>query len=67
MLLIELMAYASNVTMYSRTRIAQQLFPGSTDDPAALVPLLRLLGYGSAARGGDSRPPRSVGAAAHCR
>jgi Baseplate J-like protein len=49
-LLIELMAYASDVTMYYQTRIAQQLFPGSADDPAALVPLLRLLGY-------ELRPP----------
>ena len=44
-LLVELMAYASDVTLYYQTRIAQQLFPGTGDEPDALVPLLRLLGY----------------------
>jgi hypothetical protein len=44
-LLIELAAYAGDLTLYYQTRIAQQLFPGSADEPEALVPLLRLLGY----------------------
>jgi uncharacterized phage protein gp47/JayE len=44
-LLIELFAYASDITLYYQTRIASQLFPATSDDPESLVQLLRLLGY----------------------
>lgn len=44
-LLVELMAYASDLTLYYQSRIAAQLFPATADEPAAVVQLLRLLGY----------------------
>ncbi|MBO0870007.1 MAG: baseplate J/gp47 family protein [Micromonosporaceae bacterium] len=44
-LLIELFAYASDLTLYYQSRIAAQLFPGTSDEPVALTQLLRLLGY----------------------
>jgi hypothetical protein len=44
-LLIELFAYASDVTLYYQSRIASQLFPATCDEPQALVQLLRLLGF----------------------
>ena len=44
-LLIELFAYASDITLYYQTRIASQLFPATSDEPESLVQLLRLLGY----------------------
>jgi hypothetical protein len=49
-LLVELMAYASDITLYYQTRIANNLLPETSDDPAALVQLLRLIGY-------ELRPP----------
>jgi hypothetical protein len=44
-LLIELFAYASDITLYYQSRIAAQLFPATSDEPESLVQLLRLLGY----------------------
>jgi uncharacterized phage protein gp47/JayE len=44
-LLIELFAYASDITLYYQTRIASQLFPATSDEPESLVQLLRLLGH----------------------
>lgn len=44
-LLIELFAYASDITLYYQSRIASQLFPATCDEPESLVQLLRLLGY----------------------
>lgn len=44
-LLIELFAYAADVTLYYQSRIAAQLFPETSDEPESLVQLLRLLGY----------------------
>ena len=49
-LLIELFAYASDITLYYQSRIAAQLFPATSDEPESLVQLLRLLGY-------ELRPP----------
>jgi hypothetical protein len=49
-LLVELMAHASDITLHYQTRIANNLLPETSDDPAALVQLLRLLGY-------EVRPP----------
>lgn len=49
-LLVELMAYASDLTLYYQTRIAAQLFPATSDEPQALVQLLRLIGH-------ELRPP----------
>jgi len=44
-LLIELFAYASDVTLYYQTRIAENLFPETSDEPESLLQLLRLIGY----------------------
>ena len=44
-LLIELFAYACDVTLYYQTRIAENLFPETSDEPEALLQLLRLIGY----------------------
>lgn len=44
-LLIELFAYASDITLYYQSRIASQLFPATSDEPEQLVQLVRLLGY----------------------
>ncbi|MFG3257551.1 baseplate J/gp47 family protein [Streptomyces sp. NPDC048172] len=44
-LLIELFAYASDITLYYQSRIASQLFPATSDEPESLVQLLRLLGH----------------------
>ena len=44
-LLVELFAYASDITLYYQSRIAQNLFPETADEPEAIVQLLRLLGY----------------------
>jgi uncharacterized phage protein gp47/JayE len=49
-LLVELFAYACDITLYYQTRIAGNLFPATADEPAALVQLLRLIGY-------ELRPP----------
>ena len=49
-LLVELMAYAADLTLYYQDRIAAQLFPSTVDEPEALVQLLRLIGY-------ERRPP----------
>ena len=49
-LLIELFAYACDITLYYQTRIASNLFPATSDEPDALVQLLRLIGY-------ELRPP----------
>ncbi len=44
-LLVELFAYACDVTQYYQTRIAANLLPATSDEPQALVQLLRLIGY----------------------
>jgi hypothetical protein len=44
-LLVELFAYASDITLYYQSRIAQNLFPETADEPDAIVQLLRLIGY----------------------
>src|SRR5437868_3616337 len=44
-LLIELFAYACDITLYYQTRIASNLLPQTADEPQALVQLLRLIGY----------------------
>ncbi|MEU6232934.1 putative baseplate assembly protein [Kitasatospora sp. NPDC047058] len=44
-LLIELFAYAADLTLYYQTRIAANLLPETADEPDALVQLLRLIGY----------------------
>lgn len=44
-LLVELFAYACDITLYYQTRIAGNLFPATSDEPDALVQLLRLIGY----------------------
>lgn len=49
-LLVELFAYAADITLYYQSRIAANLFPGTSDEPEALVQLLRLIGY-------ELRPP----------
>jgi hypothetical protein len=49
-LLIELVAYACDITLYYQTRIAANLLPATSDEPDALVQLLRLIGY-------ELRPP----------
>jgi hypothetical protein len=49
-LLVELFAYACDITLYYQTRIANNLFPETADEPDALVQLLRLIGY-------ELRPP----------
>lgn len=54
-LLVELMAYACDVTLYYQTRIAANLLPETADEPEALVQLLRLIGY-------ELRPPSPASA-----
>lgn len=49
-LLVETFAYACDITLYYQTRIANNLFPATADEPDALVQLLRLIGY-------ELRPP----------
>lgn len=49
-LLVELFAYACDVTLYYQSRIAANLLPETSDEPEALVQLLRLIGY-------ELRPP----------
>lgn len=49
-LLIELIAYACDITLYYQTRIAANLLPETADEPDPLVQLLRLIGY-------ELRPP----------
>lgn len=44
-LLVELFAYASDITLYYQNRIATNLLPATSDEPEALVQLLRLIGY----------------------
>lgn len=44
-LLVELVAYASDVTLYYQNRIAANLLPETSDEPPALTRLLRLIGY----------------------
>ncbi|MER7728960.1 putative baseplate assembly protein [Streptomyces sp. NPDC096323] len=44
-LLIELFAYAADLTLYYQTRIAANLLPETSDEPDALIQLLRLIGY----------------------
>jgi Baseplate J-like protein len=44
-LLVELFAYAADLTMYYQTRIASNLLPETSDEPEALVQLLRFIGY----------------------
>src|SRR5437867_1664621 len=52
-LLIELMAYAADITLYYQTRIAANLLPETSDEPDALIQLLRLIGY-------ELRPPSAA-------
>ena len=52
-LLIELFAYACDLTLYYQTRIAANLLPETSDEPAALLQLLRLIGY-------ELRPPAAA-------
>ncbi|HJQ24885.1 MAG TPA: putative baseplate assembly protein [Blastocatellia bacterium] len=54
-LLLELFAYACDVTLYYQTRIAANLMPETADEPQALVQLLRLIGY-------ELRPPAPASA-----
>lgn len=49
-LLVELFAYACDITLYYQSRLANNLFPETSDEPDALVQLLRLIGY-------ELRPP----------
>jgi hypothetical protein len=49
-LLVELFAYASDITLYYQSRIANNLLPETADEPDALLQLLRLIGY-------ELRPP----------
>src|SRR5262245_33232613 len=49
-LLVELFAYANDITLYYQTRIASNLLPATSDEPDALTQLLRLIGY-------ELRPP----------
>ncbi|HEY9830334.1 MAG TPA: hypothetical protein V6D26_07135, partial [Stenomitos sp.] len=49
-LLIELFAYACDITLYYQNRIASNLLPATSEDPEALTQLLRLIGY-------ELRPP----------
>ncbi|ESA38305.1 baseplate j family protein [Leptolyngbya sp. Heron Island J] len=44
-LLVELFAYACDITLYYQTRIANNLLPETADEPEALIQLLRLIGY----------------------
>jgi Baseplate J-like protein len=54
-LLVELVAYACDITLYYQTRIAANLLPETSDEPEALVQLLRLIGY-------ELRPPSPASA-----
>ncbi len=49
-LLLDAFAWACDLTLYYQSRIAQNLFPGTSDEPDALVQLLRHIGY-------EIRPP----------
>jgi uncharacterized phage protein gp47/JayE len=49
-LLVDMFAYACDITLYYQTRIANNLFPATADEPDALIQLLRLIGY-------ELRPP----------
>ncbi len=44
-LLVELFAYACDITLYYQTRIASNLLPATSDEPDALLQLLRFIGY----------------------
>lgn len=54
-LLVELVAYACDITLYYQTRIAANLLPETSDEPDALIQLLRLIGY-------ELRPPSPASA-----
>lgn len=43
--LVDMIAHASDLTLYYQTRIASNLFPETADEPDAIVQLLRLIGY----------------------
>jgi hypothetical protein len=43
--LIELFAYACDITLYYQNRIALNLLPETSDEPKALAQLLRFIGY----------------------
>jgi len=49
-LLVDLFAFACDITLYYQTRIAANLLPETADEPEALVQLLRHIGY-------ELRPP----------
>ncbi|KAM3090256.1 baseplate J/gp47 family protein [Phormidesmis sp. 146-35] len=55
-LLIDLFAYACDITLYYQNRIASNLLPATSDEPEALTQLLRLIGY-------ELRPPTPATAA----
>jgi len=44
-LLVELFAYGIDITLYYQTRIANNLLPETSDEPDALLQLLRFIGY----------------------
>jgi hypothetical protein len=43
--LTEMFAYACDITLYYQSRIASNLLPATSDEPQALIQLLRLIGY----------------------
>ena len=43
--LTEMFAYACDITLYYQSRIAANLLPATSDEPQALIQLLRLIGY----------------------
>jgi len=52
-LLVDLTAFASDINLYYQTRIAANLLPETSDEPDALIQLLRLIGY-------ELRPPAAA-------
>jgi hypothetical protein len=44
-LMVDLVAYAADITLYYQTRLAANLMPATADEPDAVVQLLRLIGY----------------------
>jgi len=51
--LVDAFALAADMTLYYQTRIAANLLPETSDEPEALVQLLRLIGY-------ERRPPTAA-------
>jgi hypothetical protein len=52
-LLVDLTAFSSDINLYYQTRIAANLLPETSDEPDALIQLLRLIGY-------ELRPPSAA-------